>query len=56
MDAIFPIVKKYGGVVVALTLDENGIPETAEGRIAIAKKILSVAEEYGIELEELPQL
>ena len=31
MDAIFPLVKKYGGVVVGLTLDENGIPETAEG-------------------------
>ena len=48
MDAIFPLVKKYGGVVVALTLDENGIPETAEGRIAIAKRILKEAEKYGI--------
>ncbi len=49
MKAIFPLVKKYGGVVVALTLDENGIPETAEGRIEIAKNILKVAKEYGIE-------
>lgn len=49
MNAIFPLVKKYGGVVVALTLDENGIPETAEGRVEIAKNILSVAKEYGIE-------
>ena len=49
MEAIFPLVKKYGGVVVALTLDENGIPETAEGRVEIAKKILKVAKEYGIE-------
>ncbi len=48
MDAIFPLLKKYGGVVVALTLDENGIPDTADGRVAIAKKILAVAAEYGI--------
>ncbi len=48
MDAIFPLVKKYGGVVVALTLDENGIPDNADGRVAIAEKILSVAAEYGI--------
>ena len=41
MNAIFPLVKKYGGVVVALALDENGIPETADGRIEIAKKIYS---------------
>ena len=39
MNAVFPLVKKYGGVVVALALDEDGIPETADGRIAIAKKI-----------------
>ncbi len=49
MDAVFPLVKKYGGVVVALTLDENGIPATAEGRLAIAKKILNKAAEYGID-------
>ncbi|MBR3788805.1 MAG: homocysteine S-methyltransferase family protein, partial [Clostridia bacterium] len=49
MKAIFPLVKKYGGVVVALTLDENGIPETAEGRVEIAKNILKAAKEYGIE-------
>jgi len=48
MKAVFPLVKKYGGVVVALTLDENGIPETADERFAIAEKILSVAEGYGI--------
>ena len=48
MRAVFPLVKKYGGVVVALTLDENGIPETAEGRIAIAEKILDAAKEYGV--------
>ncbi len=48
MDAIFPLVKKYGGAVVALTLDEDGIPATAEGRYAIAEKILKEAEKYGI--------
>jgi 5-methyltetrahydrofolate--homocysteine methyltransferase len=48
MAAIFPLVKKYGGVVVALTLDENGIPATAEGRFEIAEKILKTAEKYGI--------
>ncbi len=53
MDAIFPLVKKYGGVVVALTLDENGIPETAEGRFAIAEKILRVADGYGIGRENI---
>lgn len=48
MGQIFPIVKKYGTAVVALTLDENGIPETAEGRLAIAEKIVAEAEKYGI--------
>ena len=48
MAAIFPLVKKYGGLVVALTLDENGIPDTADGRVAIAEKILSTAAQYGI--------
>ena len=43
MDAIFPLVKRYGGLVVALTLDEDGIPPCAEGRVAIAKKILAEA-------------
>ncbi len=53
MDAIFPLVKKYGGVVVALTLDENGIPETAEGRVAVANKILACAAEYGIHKKDI---
>ncbi len=48
MDSVFPLVKKYGGIVVALTLDEGGIPETAEGRIAIVEKIYKRAAEYGI--------
>ncbi len=48
MEAVFPLVKKYGGTVVALTLDESGIPETFEGRIAVAEKILDTAKQYGI--------
>lgn len=48
MKAVFPLIKKYGGVVIAVTLDENGIPETAEGRVEIAKKIIARASEYGI--------
>lgn len=53
MSEIFPLVKKYGGLVVCLTLDEDGIPETAEGRIAIAKKIIKRAAEYGIQKKDL---
>lgn len=53
MRAIFPLVKKYGGVCVALTLDENGIPESAEGRVKIAKKILAEAEKYGIDKKDI---
>lgn len=48
MEAVFPLVKKYGGVVVALALDENGIPATADGRVEIAEKILKRASAYGI--------
>ncbi|MGN1123898.1 MAG: homocysteine S-methyltransferase family protein [Eubacterium sp.] len=53
MEQIFPLVKKYGGVVVCLCLDENGIPETAQGRIDIAKKIISTAQRYGIDKKDL---
>jgi len=53
MKEIFPLVKKYGGVVVALTLDENGIPTTWEGRVEIAKKILNTAKEYGIDKKDI---
>ena len=53
MDAIFPLMKKYGGVAVALTLDENGIPATAEGRVAVAEKIIKTAASYGIEKKDL---
>jgi 5-methyltetrahydrofolate--homocysteine methyltransferase len=53
LETILPLVKKYGGLVVALTLDESGIPETAEGRFEIAKKILKTAEEYGIDKKDI---
>ena len=48
MNAVFPLAAKYGGVIVGLTLDENGIPQTAEGRLAIARRICARAGEYGI--------
>ena len=53
MDAIFPLMKKYGGVAVALTLDESGIPDTVEGRVAIAKRIIDTAATYGIDKKDL---
>lgn len=53
MHSVFPLVKKYGGVVVALTLDEDGIPETAEGRIRIAQKIYDTAATYGIKKKDI---
>lgn len=53
MDAVFPLVKKYGGAVIALTLDESGIPESAEGRIKIAKNILREAAKYGINKKDI---
>ena len=53
LDAILPIVKKYGSAVVALCLDDNGIPETAQGRIEIAQKIIAEAEKYGIQKKDI---
>lgn len=53
MDAIFPLAAKYGGMIVCLTLDEGGIPATAEGRIAIAEKIIREAQKYGIRKKDL---
>lgn len=52
MEAVFPIVRKYGGVVIGLTLDE-GIPLKAEERFEIAKKIIKKAEQYGIGKEDI---
>lgn len=53
MAQIFPIVKKYGGVVLGLTLDEKGIPETAEKRLEVARKIIETAESYDIPKEDV---
>ncbi|MDY3617954.1 homocysteine S-methyltransferase family protein [Agathobaculum sp.] len=53
MEAVFPLVQKYGGVVVGLALDENGIPGTAEGRVRIAKKIYDTAASYGISRNDI---
>lgn len=53
MDAVFPLIQKYGGVVLGLTLDESGIPATAEGRVAIAEKIISEAAKYGIKKKDI---
>ncbi len=53
MDAVFPLVKKYGGMVVGLTLDEAGIPDTPEGRCSIAERIVNRAGEYGIGREDI---
>jgi len=53
MEAVFPLVKKYGGAVIALTLDENGIPETALGRYEIARRIVNTANEYGIDKKDI---
>ena len=53
MDAIFPLAKKYGGVVIGLTLDEHGIPETAQGRLDIAARIVETAEKYGIKRRDI---
>ncbi len=53
MKAVFPLAKKYGGVIVALTLDENGIPETSQQRVEIANKIIKTAESYGIDKKNI---
>ncbi len=53
MDAVFPLAKKYGGLIVALTLDEKGIPKTAEDRVAVAEKIYKRAAEYGIKKKDI---
>ena len=53
MEAVFPLVKKYGGTVIALTLDEEGIPATAEGRVVIARRIVDTAAKYGIEKKDI---
>lgn len=53
MDAVFPLVARYGGTVVALCLDEDGIPPTAEERVAIGRKIIAEAAKYGIKPHDI---
>lgn len=53
MKTVFPLIKKYGGVAIAVTLDENGIPDSAAGRVSIAEKIIARAAEYGIEPKDI---
>ena len=53
MEAILPIVKKYGAAVIALTLDEDGIPQSADKRIEIADRIIRRAAEFGIPREDI---
>lgn len=53
MDKVFPLVKKYGGAVIALTIDDDGIPETAEGRMKVAEKIVNEALKYGIHSSDI---
>ncbi len=53
LEAVLPLAKKYGAAVVALCLDENGIPKTAKGRIGIAKRIIERAERYGIPRKDI---
>lgn len=53
MEQVFPLVKKYGGVVVGLALDEDGIPDTTEGRLAIAEKIYQTGKKYGISRKDI---
>ena len=53
LDAILPLCKKYGAAVVGLCMDENGIPQDWQGRVAIAKRILDAALSYGIRKEDV---
>lgn len=53
LESVLPLAQKYGSTVIGLTLDENGIPDTAEGRFEIAKRIVEEAEKYGIGRERI---
>ena len=53
MSAVLPLVQKYGGTLIALTLDESGIPKTAKERLAVAEKIAERAKEYGISKKDI---
>ncbi len=53
MDKVFPLVKHYGGSVVALCIDEAGIAPSAQGRADVARKIITEAAKYGIEPRDI---
>ena len=53
MDKVFPLIKHYGGAVVALCIDEDGISPTAEGRVKVAEKIIQEAAKYGIPVRDI---
>ena len=53
LEAVLPIVKRYGAAVIGLCMDENGIPESADARLAIAKRILQAAQAHGIPKEDV---
>ncbi|WP_270599644.1 homocysteine S-methyltransferase family protein [Faecalicoccus pleomorphus] len=53
MESVFPLIQKYGAVVVGLCLDESGIPSTSKERLAIAQKIVKKAQEYGIQKKDI---
>ncbi len=53
MDKILPLVKKYGGAVIALTIGDDGIPDTALGRLEVARTIITEAEKYGISKKDI---
>ena len=53
MDKVFPLIKHYGGAVVALCIDEDGISQTAEGRVKVAEKIIQEAAKYGIPIRDI---
>ncbi len=53
MEAVFPLVKKHGAAVICLTMDDDGIPDSAEKRLNVAKKILKRAQDHGVAVEDL---
>lgn len=53
MESVFPLIQKYGAVVVGLCLDESGIPSTSKERLVIAQKIVKKAQEYGIQKKDI---
>ena len=53
LDSVFPLVADYGTAVLGLAMDEDGIPENAEGRIQVAERILREADQYGIPWEDV---